>query len=132
MSFSDLKAIKNIGQAEIDYLTQLCFRDCSEVQGHLFYKGQNRGSYSQTSFTLRGIKFHTRKHQLSLFLKLKAQSFDMDEWGDNVTASHLCHQKSCLKDEHLSLETLEINRERDECLRRRRCLGHKDHPDCLV
>lgn len=132
MSFSNLKSMGDISQAEIEHLTQVCYRDVVDSAGHLFYRGLERNSYPQTSFTVRGVKYHIRKHQLSLFLKLKSQSFNMGNWGDDVTASHLCHKKDCLKQEHLSLETLEMNRERDDCFRRRHCSGHKDHPNCLI
>lgn len=132
MSFPELKLMTDITAEEINHLNQVCFRDVQEVRGHLCYKGQEKGSYAQTTFSFRGDKFHMRKAQLSLFLKLKEEGFNMDEWGEDVTTSHLCHKKDCLKKEHLTLESLEINRERDECARRRRCLGHKNRPHCLV
>ena len=124
--------MSDIKQAEIDYLKRVCFDDVQDSNGHLFYRGLEKGKYARTSPTLRSTKYHMRKAQLSLFLKLKEVGFDMKEWGEELTTSHLCHKKDCLRQDHLCLETLEQNRERDERNRRRQCSGHKDQPDCLV
>ena len=132
MSFPELKSMSDMTAEELNYLSTVCFRDAQDVEGHLYYKGQERKAYAQTSFTLRGTKYHTRKAQLSLFLKLKEEGFQMENWGEKLTTSHLCHKKDCLQKEHLTLETLEYNRERDDCLWRGHCLGHKDRPQCLV
>ena len=73
------------------------------------------------------------KAQLSLFLKIKEDdSIDMDSWGEEMCVSHLCHHKTCIKAEHLNLETMEQNRDRDECVKRRSCQGHKNLPMCIL
>ena len=82
---------------ELNYLSTVCFRDAQDVEGHLYYKGQERKAYAQTSFTLRGTKYHMRKAQLSLFLKLKEEGFQMENWGEKLTTSHLCHKKEVLQ-----------------------------------
>ena len=131
-SMIDLKAIKDLTRAEIDDLEQRCFKDCIENDGHLTYKGQDGPRYAQISFSLRAKRYQMRKAQLSLFLKLKEVDFDMASWTDQMSTSHLCHKKACLKPEHLILETYEMNRERDGCHRNRQCFGHKDSPPCLL
>ena len=132
MSFSDLKAHTGWTASEVEELKRICFNKCEENNGHLFYRGVDTGKYSQTSFKLRNTHFHLNKAQLSLFLKLIDSGFDMNEWDERLQTSHLCHKKACLKAEHLSLETSEQNRERDECKRQNRCTGHKDLPNCLL
>ena len=132
MSFSDLKAHTSLKASEIAELKRICFNKCQEIEGHLFYNGVDTGKYSQTSFRLRNTHFHMNKAQLSLFLKLTEAGFDMDNWGEEMHTSHLCHRKACLKQDHLNLETNEQNRERDQCYRLHRCTGHRDLPNCLL
>ena len=132
MSLADLKAHGDLKPSEIAELRRICYNNCIEVDGHLFYKGVDSQKYAQTSFKLRNTHFHMRKSQLSLFLKLKDSDFDFIGWEDGMATSHLCHKKACIKAEHLTLETNEQNRERDECLRRRSCIGHNNLPSCLV
>ena len=118
-SFRDLKSITDLTQAETDELKQRCFKDCQEIDGHILYKGQDGPNYSQITFTLRSKRYHLRKAQLSLFLKLKEVGYDMASWTMDMSTSHLCHKKACIKPEHLVLETNEENRERDGCMQSR-------------
>ena len=132
MSLAELKQLSNLSQGDIDHLKGICYKDCQPIGDHLFYKGRDDQKYAQTSFKFRGRLFQMRKAQLSLFLKLKDIDFDMNTWDETLSTSHLCHRKSCLEKEHLHLETYEHNRERDECARARRCVGHKEMPKCIV
>ena len=133
MSLADLKALSNISPEELADLREICYKDCEKVEGHLFYRGIDTKKYSQTNFQLRNTRFHMRKAQLSLFLKLKEdENFDIDSWDDTKGVSHLCHRKTCIEEGHLQLETLEHNRERDNCLKVGRCVGHKDRPNCIL
>lgn len=43
--------------------------------------------------------------------------------------SHYCHRKRCLI--HLSLETAEINNQRNTCRIRGHCNGHDNYPNCI-
>ena len=122
-SFTDLKMLNDLSPAEITDLTERCYNDCSEVDGHLLYKGEDRPTYPQITFTLRARRFQMRKYQLSLFLKLKeAADFDMATWTPEMSSSHLCHKKGCVKQEHLVLETYERNRERERRLQAKRAV----------
>lgn len=133
MSLADLRALSNITPAELADLRRICYNDGQEVNGHTFYKGIDTKKYSKTTFQLRNTRFQMNKAQLSLFLKIKEDdSLDMDLWGDEMCVSHLCHSKTCIKAEHLNLETMEQNRDRDECVRRRNCQGHKNLPMCIL
>ena len=131
MSFAELRSL-TLTPSELDHLKQVCFNNCQPVGEHLCFKGRDDQKYAHTTIKMRDKTFQMRKAQLSLFLKMKDVDFDMSEWTDSHTTSHLCHRKACLKQEHLNLETLEQNRERDECCCLRRCCGHKDLPKCIV
>ena len=130
-SFTDLKLLTDLSPAEIADLRQRCYNDCTEVDGHLFFKGHDGPNYPQITFTLRGRRYQMRKNQLSLFLKLKEAGYDMASWTPALSSSHLCHRKGCVKAEHLTLESYERNRERDACRRNGQCCGHQGSPPCL-
>ena len=130
---NDLKAISDLTAAELEELRQRCFKDCVDSNGHLLYKGQDGPRYPQITFKLRAKEYKLRKAQLSLFLKMKeGPDSDMASWTEDMSTSHLCHKKGCVKPEHIILETYEKNRERDGCLQNRRCFGHNDSPPCLL
>ena len=131
-SFADLKLLKDLTPAETADLTQRCYKDCTELNEHLLYKGQDGPNYPQTTFTLRGRRYQMRKNQLSLFLKLKEADYEMASWSPEMSCSHLCHVKGCIKPEHLVLESYERNRERDSCKRNGHCGGHQGSPSCLI
>ena len=85
-SMTDLKSIADLTQAETDELRQRCFKECVEVNGHLLFKGLDRPNYSQITFTLRSKRYHLRKAQLSLYLKLKeTNGFEMASWTADLS-----------------------------------------------
>lgn len=49
-----------------------------------------------------------------------------------VEVSHLCHQRLCIKPEHLTLEAKSVNLERKHCVSQRVCMGHAGQPNCLL
>ena len=131
MSFSDFKELTGFTGSELAELAGKCFKDAQIIHGHTFYQGQNRHTYAQTTLTFRGKKYHFRKGQLSLFLKMVRDGEDMAIWDKNKGVSHLCHSKSCITPEHLVLETSEQNRERDECNNRGYCVEHGGREKCI-
>ena len=46
--------------------------------------------------------------------------------------SHLCHEKKCVRREHLSLERPHVNKQRDNCKKEGTCFGHGDLHKCIV
>ena len=131
MSFEELRLLPDLSQSDLDTLNLKCFADAQNVGGHLFYKGEDKGNYPKTTFTFRGKRYQMRKTQLGLFLKMKRDNEDVSEW-EGKTVSHLCHKKACFNMEHLKLETLEHNCEREECKRLRRCVGHEGRAPCVI
>ena len=50
-----------------------------------------------------------------------------------LRASHLCHNRLCIKPVNLSLEPWWVNNQRGNCTtRRNRCLGHAGYPNCVL
>lgn len=46
--------------------------------------------------------------------------------------SHLCHNKNCIKKEHLTLEPGRENLRRKMCISGGQCIGHGQYPQCQV
>jgi hypothetical protein len=46
--------------------------------------------------------------------------------------SHICHNKLCIRFEHLCYETPSNNIQRKECLKKGACDHHGNQPDCII
>ena len=131
--FGNFRSLNDFTSAEIAYLREHCFDKNVVVNGHYFYMGQEMDSYAQTTFDFRGARYRIKRHQLSLFLKkYDDTSFDMADWDDSVSTSHLCGKKRCIRPEHLELVGMDINTERVHCFSLGRCCHHRGAPDCLI
>lgn len=67
-----------------------------------------------------------RVPRLSLFLQLGGSP--MPEY---MHCSHLCHNTLCFLEEHLSLETHQMNQERKKCSDDKYCHFHQGFPNCI-
>ena len=131
--FENLRNLTDLTQAEIARLKEHCFKNMVEIQTHLLYMGRDANNYAQTTFDLRGTRYRIYRHQLSLFLKkYEDPTFDMASWDNSLTTSHLCNKKRCVKQEHLELESMEINKEREYCFAQNLCRRHGTARDCLI
>ncbi len=96
----------------------------------LWTKAINRDGYgvikfkSPTDFSWKT----TTTHRLSFVV------FNRGSFEDiiNLEISHLCHNRLCVNKDHLYAETHAQNMERGMCINRNTCLGHLNHPACLV
>ena len=130
--FRDFRSLTDLTPAEIVKLKTHCFKDMNVVGNHHFFKGRDTGDYAQTTFDFRDVRYHMKRHQLALFLKkFEDPSFDTANW-ENSTTSHLCGKKSCIRQEHLELESMSLNIERVHCFAIGRCTHHGVSPDCLI
>ena len=50
----------------------------------------------------------------------------------DMRLSHLCHVKFCVNLEHLIIEPLATNIQRNGCRGNHKCVGHGNSPDCLL
>lgn len=85
--------------------------------------------YSSLSIRLpwEGDKKTESTHKYSYMLHNKKFHFE-----DGEEVSHRCHQRHCVNPEHLSLESKEINRERNMCRHENVCQHHTGKLDCLL
>ena len=130
--FAQFRGVRGWTDEDMKQLTEHCFRGKVEKDGHFLFLGKDGTDYPKTQFTIHGVKYAFRRHQLSLFLKLAEAGFNMDNWKDSDVASHLCHKKRCYNPDHLVLEDSGKNKERDTCVAQKTCRGHGDSPDCLL
>lgn len=131
--FENLRSLTDLTEAEIAHLKEHCFARMVEVGTHLLYMGRDSNNYSQTTFDFRGIRYHMYRHQLSLYLKkYDDPTFDMASWDNSLTTSHLCHKKRCVNPAHLELESMDTNKERENCFAQNVCHHHDAAPDCLI
>ena len=70
-----------------------------------------------------------RVQRLVMMVKTGHLLAEMDDDGETVEVSHLCHYRDCVNVEHLTLETHWINLGRRQCVAAGRCLGHQ--PPCI-
>lgn len=96
----------------------------------LLYDGCPRGDgYSTISFRdpVTGSVRSSSVHRLSVMLG--QGNLDLPQ---NLDASHLCHNKTCILAEHISLEPRRVNCQRRMCVSAGKCHGHGDYPACLL
>ena len=54
-------------------------------------------------------------------------------WVRGDTVSHLCHLPRCIRPEHLRIESMPVNNERNICVLNKACGGrHHGHPACFL
>ena len=67
-------------------------------------------------------------HRLALMLS----GGTFKELPSDLDASHLCHNKICVRLSHLSLEPRQVNLSRKRCVKAGQCKGHLSYPECLL
>ena len=75
---------------------------------------------------ISGLWRCTTAHRLSFMVFNQ----NMDITGQDI--SHLCHNKLCVRGEHLSAEPHAVNNARQKCVNRCCCSGHGEFPDCVL
>ena len=52
--------------------------------------------------------------------------------SSSLDISHLCHNALCIRGEHLSAEPHHVNNNRQVCLSKGECMGHRPYADCIL
>ena len=90
------------------------------------YKG-SRG-YPRVHFTYLRKRFQVKLHTFVFRMTNGIPPYIRD---DNCECSHLCHNKQCILINHMVMEPHKINVARQECNRKKQCLGHDGYPKCI-
>ena len=85
--------------------------------------------YDQPSFVRAHCLVYSSNHIEQYSEDLSIPLFDAQ--GHSVELSHLCHNKLCVKFEHLTLETHMVNCSRKDCVEQSRCTNNHT-PACLI
>ena len=104
------------------------------IHGCLQWQGAiTSGGYGQKRVTLPDGKNKTMLLSRVIYMcKHRTISIPKSlENGEKLEMSHLCHNKLCIRKDHLFLETHEMNMERQHCHHQNLCTG-AHHPHCLL
>ena len=94
--------------------------NCIEWQGCC-----DKDGYPIKSVTWPGCKRKLwRVAWLVLVIQRKGSLPEVDGDGQPLEVSHLCHNRTCIKPEHLTVEPHYTNTGRRQCVAAGRCLGH--------
>lgn len=101
----------------------------------LLYNGSPRADgYIKISYRHpeTGISTTSTVHRMSSML-----SRGTFQLASNLDASHLCHNRTCILLDHISLEPRAVNCQRRLCVKEGRCLRHRReegsfYPECLL
>ncbi|KAH3835674.1 hypothetical protein DPMN_109033 [Dreissena polymorpha] len=88
----------------------------------------DRYGYAVLRATVAGKRIHFLAHRLAFFLHFLGTMMLID----TMNVSHICHNKKCIKVEHLSYEPQSVNNSRKKCLATRECTGHHGYPKCIL
>ncbi len=101
-----------------------------QESGCILWKGTLKDGYGIIRKKLSCCKERVslRCHRLTYIL------FHRPGWEEmeNLDVSHLCHEKTCINIDHLSLERHTINNNRLRCKKKDDCIGHVDKSDCVL
>lgn len=82
--------------------------------------------YGLCRFMFRGKRAKVRVHRLVYFMSVNRPVLT------KMHVSHLCHNKLCVRPDHLSYEPQQINNKRLKCKNDGECSGHYAYPRCKI
>jgi len=134
---SDL-VLRAYGNMMVRTTKNVGYHRCWVFQGCLSRQDSTRGPKPRQSVQYRRHEHQPRlskksldSHILAMIVKRKANL--EGPWPDGYTVSHLCHERRCVRPDHLEIETMQINNERNNCVYRGRCESrHIGFPPCLL
>ena len=96
--------------------------------GHLVINGIEKDEYSKVRIYLRGQSYSVNRAKVCYYVDNDFQSLP-----SNMQLSHLCHVKSCVHPDHITMESASTNNSRKKCFEAKMCLGHPDDvKDCVL
>lgn len=108
----------------------------SENDECMLYNGGSRTTegYGRMRYTVPGenVERETSAHRMAKMVEMR----DLNA-GNELDASHLCHNKICVRPEHIHFENTLINNARRACVNRGQCSRHPSRngeffPDCML
>eukprot|EP00058_Branchiostoma_floridae_P010012 XP_002595500.1 hypothetical protein BRAFLDRAFT_69099 [Branchiostoma floridae] len=116
----------NVQEASLRY--RIVTKTFVSAEGCIIWKGaRTRKGYGKMKVTSGGREETLSPHRLLYFLDSGLNNLD-----PTMQVSHLCHEKRCVNLAHLSLEQNVVNQQRKNCFAEKHCMGHPQHPDCII
>lgn len=94
---------------------------------HIWQGRSDIYGYGEVRIMFRGTRVCLKAHRAIFAFANK--DFILD---DSQDVSHLCHNRCCVKLEHLSYEPHSINNQRLVCKNESECCGHHGYSHCLL
>ena len=114
-------------ETEVQYCNRVIRRHTLITENCYVWKGsKDRDGYGMIQFQFRGKRVKVRAHRLVYYIR--SGFIDLK----NLHVSHLCHNKSCINFEHLSLEPHDTNNKRKTCILNGECIGHCGYRSCIL
>lgn len=96
--------------------------DCEVWQGRM-----NISGYGEIRIMFRGRRLCLKAHRVMFALNSPDVTLTSD-----MHVSHLCHNRLCVRVQHLSYEPQLINNKRLVCKNDGECFGHYGYKDCIL
>lgn len=113
--------------AEVSHCRQILQRHSNSTDSCIIWNGaKDKDGYGVIRFPFRGKRVKVRVHRLIYYL-----NYNFPHMG-SFHISHVCHQKACIENAHLSLEPANINNKRKICLNSGECTGHYGYKRCIL
>lgn len=120
----------HLTDTEIQHINQNLSKkiNISDEQECHIWTGQRRNKgYGLHELRFRGRKIKVTVHRLIYYIHYKCVNIP-----PHLHISHLCHNKLCVRVEHLSLEPPNINNKRQICKNEGQCTGHYGFANCIL
>jgi hypothetical protein len=95
------------------------------------WNGATANGYGRQRAVLPGGKVQTfGAHRCAYIIKSGSITIPTQQGKQNLEVSHLCHNKLCINQEHLVLETQAVNASRNRCALLKHCT-QRHSPRCV-
>ena len=100
----------------------ICETEC------LFWQGEtDKDGYARLRKSICGKRKWISVHRFMFYFHSGISPYDTE-----FHVSHLCHNVSCVRFKHLSLEPPSVNAQRIFCTQSKNCTGHGNYPNCII
>lgn len=86
----------------------------------------NKDGYGVIRLMFRNHRRRVTVHRLQYFLQNNCMPL-----SPQLHVSHICHNRLCVKIQHLSLEPCKVNSDRKRCNLDKACTGHRGFANCV-
>lgn len=117
----------HLTDTEVQYCERIFCRHTNVSETCFLWTGvKDKDGYGTFRFQFRGRRVKVLAHRLTFYIQ--SGFVDMK----NLHISHLCHNRACIRYNHLSLEPVAVNNKRKTCVLNGECVGHYGFKSCIL